>query len=117
MTTHLGNRLMNCQSESRMYANGMMADAARLSLAASAGGFATAGFGCMLNQFVPDAICVEGLAIVACFFLVFSAVDHFRVRWGESRSQRWERAEALRSVQAVQTGSQAIEAEVAGESS
>ena len=34
-----------------------MADAARLSLAASAGCFVTAGFGCVLHQFVSDTIC------------------------------------------------------------
>ena len=63
------------------------------------------------------AVVEEALAIVGCFYLIIGAVDLVRVRWLESRSQRRERAEAIRSVQAVPTSSDAVEAEVAGESS
>ena len=66
---------MNRTSEAPAYSCRMMADAARLSLAASAGCFVTAGFAYVLNQFVPDAICAEGLAIVGCFYLIIGTVD------------------------------------------
>ena len=90
---------MNCTNESPAYSCRMMADAARLSLAASAGCFVTAGFGCILNQFVPDAICAGGLAVVGCFYVAIGAVDFVRVRWLASRSQARKRGETIRSVQ------------------
>lgn len=74
---------MRCISETPADSCRMIADAARLSLAASAGCFVTAGFGCVLNQFVPDAICAEGLAVVGCFYLTIGVADHLRVQWLE----------------------------------
>ena len=55
-------------------------------------------------------ICADGLVVVACFYLIIGAVDVVRVRRLKSCSQRRERSEDMRSIQA-------IEAEVTGESS
>jgi hypothetical protein len=61
----------------------MTADGAKLSLAASAGCFLTAGVGYVLNHSVSAAICVEGLMVVGGFYFAIAAVEHFRARWSE----------------------------------
>lgn len=52
---------MNFLKESLASSGRMVADTARVSLAASVGCFVLTGFAYALNQFVPDAIHAEGL--------------------------------------------------------
>jgi|GEM_PF-4175557 hypothetical protein len=84
---------MSFTNESSADSCRMMGDTARLNLAASVGCFVTAAFGCALNQFAPDAICAEGLAVIGCLYLIIGAADLSRMRWRERRSQRRDRAE------------------------
>ncbi|MGY8769645.1 MAG: hypothetical protein ACKVH8_14605 [Pirellulales bacterium] len=87
-------------------------NAADISLRISAVCFAMVITGCVLNQFVPDALCAEGFAIVGFFYLSLGVIDPLR----EHRQKTCEVSKADLLIQTEQTNTEPKVAENQGKS-
>ncbi|PHS09974.1 MAG: hypothetical protein COA78_11615 [Blastopirellula sp.] len=90
---------MNSRCEVADRSNRTEFDAADISLRISAVCFTIVISGCVFNQFVPDALCAEGFAIVGFFYLILGVIDAVRVCREKSR----EVTQTALLVQAEQT--------------